>query len=227
MYIKEKNGKTITIRGVFMVVVFFIGLLFIIVTFLIIASRIGIRVDKFYVSNLESSDKFNFDVLFYIELYLFNKIKLLSIKIDKQKLIKMNQKTDLKKLMLKNIKKDTLSKKDIKEIIKKLNLELTKLDLNVKIGTEDVIITSCLIVAIVSLFSIALAKIIKNYTQEQYKYNITPIYQNKNKLKIDLNCIIKVKMVHIISIIYVLLKKRRVEKYERTSHRRSYDYSYE
>ncbi len=55
-----------------------------------------------------------------------------------------------------------------------------------------------------------------------------PIYEDKNRIKLILNCIIQVKLVHIISIIYYVVKKRKEKrKYERASNRRSYDYSYE
>lgn len=89
------------------------------------------------------------------------------------------------------------------------------------------ILTSAIITALASIIGIGLARIIEIYNKEKYSYEIYPIYQNKNLIKLDLNCIIKVKMVHIISIIYLIVKKRRVEKSERTSNRMSYDYSYE
>ena len=64
--------------------------------------------------------------------------------------------------------------------------------------------------------------------KEHYNYTIEPIYQNKNIYKIQFNCIIQVKMVHIINVIYIFLKKGRSDLNERTtSNRRSYGYSYE
>ena len=63
---------------------------------------------------------------------------------------------------------------------------------------------------------------------QNYIYNIKPIYNNKNLYKINLNCIIEIKMVHIINIIYMLLKKgRKKNECSTTSNRKPYAYSYE
>ena len=51
--------------------------------------------------------------------------------------------------------------------------------------------------------------------------------QNKNIIKFELNGIFDIKMIHIISTICILKKKRRVYKNERTSNRRTYDDCYE
>lgn len=53
-----------------------------------------------------------------------------------------------------------------------------------------------------------------------------PMYRFGNSINLSLNCIINVKMVHIIYVIYILLKKGMI-KNERTSNRGAYDYSYE
>ena len=56
-------------------------------------------------------------------------------------------------------------------------------------------------------------------------FSVYPLYNFGNSIKINLNCIIKVKIVHIIYVIYILLRRRN--KNERASNRRAYDYSYE
>ena len=66
------------------------------------------------------------------------------------------------------------------------------------------------------------------YKKEKYEYKIKPIFGKQNFLKICIDCIINLKMVHIINIIYILKKKRSVNKYDkRTSDRRAYAYSNE
>lgn len=208
-----------------MILVFFI--ICILVVMLIIMSTISIRVDKLQISNYNTFNKLEYDYIVYWELLFFNRLKILSIRIDKNKIeeLKLNQK--VQKIKLKNMRKELTSKDMIKDIIKELKIELAKLNLDLKIGTEDVIITSGIIVLLSSLIGIIIAKFIRKYDKEKYKYQICPVYQNKNLINLNLNCIIKVKMVHIIYIIYVFVKKGRVNKYERTSNRRSYDYSYE
>ena len=106
-------------------------------------------------------------------------------------------------------------------------MELEFFKTNIKIGTEDIIFTSFIVTILSSLLGIGLAKAIKKYTENKFYYSILPVYGKNNMLDIDLNCIINVKLVHIIYVIYMFSKKRSEKKYERTSNRRSYDYSYE
>ena len=80
---------------------------------------------------------------------------------------------------------------------------------------------------IVFIISMILPRIIKKYNSKKYYYEIKPIYKNENMVKLDFSCIINIKMVHIMDILYLVLKKGRVNKNERTSNRRAYDYSYE
>ena len=67
--------------------------------------------------------------------------------------------------------------------------------------------------------------IIQNYKEQNI--NIYPVYNYQNLLNIEFSGIFEIKMIHIINIIYILNKKEGVKKNERTSNRRSYDYSYE
>lgn len=210
-----------------MILVFFILLLIILSVLLIVLSTISIRIEKLKISNYNPINKLEYDYITYFELYFLNKIKILSVKIDKDKIKKIDLKQKLQNMDLKNIQKDLITKEEIKEIIKKLKIEIPTLNLKLKIGTENVIVTSGIIALVSSLLGITLARVIKQYDKTKYNYQIYPVYENKNLINLNLNCIIKVKIVHIIYIIYVLVKKRRVNKYERTSNRRTYDYSYE
>lgn len=151
---------------------------------------------------------------------------------DKEKIQKLNQKmnieTKIKDIDFNKVKSDLPSRKELKEAVKKLQINLDEFHLNLQIGTRDVIITSAIVAVIASALGIILAKVIKNYDDQKYRYKIIPVYKNKNMVNLSFDCIIKVKMIHIISIIYTLVSKRKEKiKYERTSNRRSYDYSYE
>lgn len=210
-----------------MALVFFICVFLILTITVVILSTISVRIEKFNVSNYNEYGKFNVDYKIFFELLFLNKLKIFSIKIDKALVNKLNVKDKVKDINFKQVKTDIPSKKELKEIIEKLQIKLDKLNLKVEIGTIDVIFTSVIITILASIIGIVFARVIKKYDKEKYNYEIYPIYQNKNLINVNLNCIIKVKMVHIIFIIYLLVKKRRVEKYERTSNRRTYDYSYE
>lgn len=213
-----------------MILVFFIFVFILISLLVLISSTISIRIEKLNISNFNDKYKLTYNYEIYFELLFLNKIKMLSVKIDKEKVKRLNSKVNFKNrvqnMNFMKVKKD-LPQKELKEIFKILNIEFSKIYLKVEVGTEDVIITSLIITILASILGIGLARVIKKYEKEKYNYEIYPVYQNRNLINLNLNCIIKVKMVHIISIIYILLKKRRVEKHERTSNRRAYDYSYE
>ena len=92
-------------------------------------------------------------------------------------------------------------------------------------GIEDAIATSYLVAIIASILSIILPHLVKKEDIKNIKYEINPIY-NTLIFNLKLDSIINLKIVHIIYVIYNLVKKGR-DKNERTSNRRSYAYSHE
>lgn len=210
-----------------MILVFTFILIYITILIItLLLSVLSIRIERMNISNY-SKEKLLKDYEFHIELKLLNKIKILDIIINKAFIEKMQLKDKFNNINLSQLRKDIPNKKEIKNIIKKLNIDISQLNLNIDIGTEDVIITSAIVAMLSAIIGIVLAQVIKKYDKEKYSYTIIPLYINKNVIKISLSCIIQIKIVHIIYIIYVLFKKRRVYKYERSSNRRSYDYGYE
>ena len=111
--------------------------------------------------------------------------------------------------------------------IKNLKITIEKLNLNAFIGTEDLLLTTGIIFGISVLIACGLPFIISHKYEKNIYYKILPVYRDKNYLNFKLNCIISVKMVHIINIIYTYLQKRRVDKYGGTSNRRAYEGSYD
>ncbi len=111
------------------------------------------------------------------------------------------------------------------KIIKNLKLEIESLKLKINIGIEDAIATSYLVAIIASILSIILPHLVKKEDIKNIKYEINPIY-NTLIFNLKLDSIINLKIVHIIYVIYNLVKKGR-DKNERTSNRRSYAYSHE
>ena len=213
-----------------MAIVFFIILFLILCILLITFSTIKINIQKLNFNNEEVNSALDYS--FFIELYFLDKIKIFSLMINPEKLEKLNKEmnleTKIKQVNFSKIKNELPNKNEIKELVKKLKIKLDEFHLILQIGTEDVIITSAIVTGIASILGIILAKLIKNYNDEKYRYEIMPVYKNKNMVKLSFDCIIKVKMIHIINIIYTLVSKRKEKiKYERTSNRRSYDYSYE
>ena len=99
--------------------------------------------------------------------------------------------------------------------------------LRIDIGTENAVLTSFMVPILGMLISV----FIKNNATDYEKQNfiIQPIYCNKNLLNILFSGIFEFKMIHIINIIYILIRKEGVKKNERTttSNRRTYGHSYE
>ena len=157
-----------------------------------------------------------------IALYLFNKIKWIWISLDDKKIQKISQKSKWNEVDIKKY----VDVKDIK-LVKKLSPKISFFNLKVKFGAFDILTTTYLVAILSTFIAVLLPYTIKKYKKENYYYEILPVYSDKNLYEIKLNCIIEEKMVHIISIVYALLKKRRVDKNERTSNRRSYAYGHE
>lgn len=220
-----------------MVLVFILlGILIIItlIVFLIFLSNTRISFENFDFTNMEEKtvDKIvkynsvkNKELNIRISLVLFKKFTWFFINLNKDKLNKIAKKANFNKNMLKKFEQD-FKLSDLK-ILKELKPKISKLNLNIKFGLEDVIITSYLVIGISVLISNILPFVVEKENYNKCKYNVEPIYLNKNLYKISLNCIIEEKMVHIINILFKFLKKGRSDKNERTSNRRSYDYSNE
>lgn len=178
---------------------FFLFIL-VIFTILIIAihtSKIGIDI-KNLIIDTDAEEKINEDGKIYVYLLLFNKIKLF--------------RKNVRNIPMKDVKFETsdfdikiFKNKDIKinylELIQNINIDIKNIDLNVKIGTEDAGITAIL----VGIFAGILGIIIK-----KPKYQILPIYANRNLLKINLNGIFTIYLMHYI---YKFIKDNIKERF--------------
>lgn len=207
-------------------VLFFSGILLLtlIIFFLLVVSTLNIKVKNLSISNTETKNKAKYEIQF--SLHLFNKIKWIWFNLNNKKSKKIYSKIQLEKIDYKKLKKN-FKLKDLKQL-SRLQPKISYLNLNANLGVINPVTTSYLVAGIASIISILLPYLAKNMKENKYIYNITPLYYNKNLYKINLNCIIEVKMVHIINVIYVLLRKGR-KKYEQstTSNRKSYAYSNE
>ena len=115
--------------------------------------------------------------------------------------------------------------KNILKAIKEININIKEVNLNLELGTENACLTSIIVPVISTVIAVLLNKKIKNC--ENQIFLINPVYCNQNLINIVFSGIFEFKMNHIISMIYVLNKRKGVGKYERTSNRGAYDYSYE
>lgn len=186
-------------------------LILIAVFIIIVLSTIKFEIVDFEISNIIQITPKNY------------KIKLFSFKLNSERARKMYSKMNIEKFDIEKGRK-LLTIKNI-NILKKLNIRLDYLDLELDLGLEDVILTTELITLISIVISNILPHIISRYIPDKYRHKIMPIYINKNAYYIKLNCIFQLKIVHIINIIYIYLKKGKSDKNEWTSNRRFDDYS--
>lgn len=211
-------------------ILFFISLLFLIIS--ISTLEIEIKDLWFDSDNKKQSKLINY--LFCFKLKFLNKITLFKIKIDRERVkriensrifkskffSKFSKYTTIEEFVEKN--KDKIFRYNNIKYIKDINIEFKKLNLYMQICTTDSIFTSFLVAIIASTISIMLARNIKQYDKSKYDYVIIPKYEDRASFKIKLNCIIGIKIVHIMNVIYMLTKKRSVEYDERASNRRTY-----
>lgn len=155
-----------------------------------------------------------------ISILFLDKLKWFKVEINKENVEKLKE-TKINKWFNKIIEKNKIQnlKKIRKAIMKKeqkLYINIEEIELKLKIGTTNVILTSMIFVAINIIISILLAINIQKYSKDKHKYEIIPNYQNNNFYELNLNCIISVKIAHIINMIK---GKRSDKRNARTSNR--------
>ena len=161
---------------------FFIFLTIVIILIIIIGiaihtSRIGIDI-KNLIINTENpkGKKINEESKIYVYLLIFGKIKLFKkdVKKMKQPNLKLEKgKMDVDIKILKNVE----LKINYKELLQNIDIDIKEIDLKAQIGTQYAALTAIL----VGIASTILGIIIK-----KPKYQVYPIYSNKNVLKIKI-----------------------------------------
>lgn len=208
-------------------VLFLFGLIILIgiTAILIIASTLHIQIKNLSISNMQTKNNTKYAIIFSI--YFANKIKYIWFNLNSKRAKKIYSKVQLEKIDLKKFKK-VFKLSDLKELTK-LHLKILDLNLDMNIGTKSPLVTSFLVVTISNAISLLLPHLVNNLKDNRYFYNIKPLYYNKELYKINLDCIIEIKMVHIINVIYYIFLKKGRRKNERstTSNRKSYAYSHE
>lgn len=202
--------------------VFFILVSIIIVLFMIITfSSIKINIEDFRIINFKI-----IDLKVVISLAFLNKINILKITVNKEKLDRLEHNKYVRKIADKiqeNLIKDykymhNFEQKSIKEILKVSKyFRLNNVEIDMKLGTEDAVFTSFAVATISIIITFLIARKIENT-----KYKVIPVYINENYLNLSIKCIISIKVVHIINIIKELKRKDRDKKNGRPLNRRTY-----
>ena len=158
-------------------------------------SRIEIEIEDLIINTeMPEGEKINKQSKIYVYLLIFGKIKLFKKDMKKMKMPDF-------KLRNKDIDIKILKNKDFKinyrELLQNVDIDIKKIDLYTQIGTQDAALTAILVGIISGILGIVLRK---------PKYQIIPIYSNKNLLKIKLECIIS---IYLMQYIYKLAKRGR------------------
>ena len=160
----------------------------------IYTSRIGVEIENLQIDTQQpKGQKINKESRIYIYLLIFNKIKLYKKDIrnmDKQNIKFQNKDIDIKFF------KDRDIKLDYKQLLEKIDIYFEKIDLNIQLSTEDAALTAIL----TGIISAGLGIILK-----KPKYEVIPIFSNKNFLKLKLDCIFS---VHLMQYIYKLMSNK-------------------
>lgn len=185
-----------------------------------VAKNLNIRLivkDYQYISGKKKSVKPKVK----LALYVYN-IKILSINLLKHGNKLQNANKEILKHIKLNKSNNKYSIKNINDILK--NIEIFKLNLNLIIGTPDIITTSIS----VGIISFVISQILMNntwkYNTKAYYYNIQPEYnQTQTPFYINLNIdiVLKLQVVHIFNMLKTIIKQKGEQnKYERASNRR-------
>ena len=160
----------------------------------IYTSRIGVEIENLQIDTQQpKGQKINKESRIYIYLLIFNKIKL--YKKDIRNMDKKNIKFQKRDIDIKFFK-DRDIKLDYKQLLEKIDIYFEKIDLNIQLSTEDAALTAIL----TGIISASLGIILK-----KTKYEIIPIFSNKNFLKLKLDCIFS---VHLMQYIYKLMSNK-------------------
>ena len=204
-----------------MVLVFIVLGIIILITltmFIFVLSNTKLEIKKLHISNIEKKLKIDFVV--NIGIYFLNKVKIINFTIDNYKASNLlkSGKIDMAK-----IKQNHSINKDIIKSLEFRDFTIEYLKLEGYFGLFNTVLSAFIYGIINAIIPILIAKKLEG----TYINNLEFLNINENKININLNCIISIKMVNIINMLHYLKKKGGNENNGKSSDRRSYAYSNE
>lgn len=175
--------------------------------FVIIFSTLKIEIKNFKISNLEKSKENTFIYEIIISLEILNKLKYFSLNLNAKKIRKITLKMHLDKTKLKELERE-ISLSDIKEITN-IKPKISYMDLQLKLGIEDILATTYAVPIISTLISILLPLLVEKENLRNIKYEIKPMYNMGNMYDINLDIGIKVKILKVLNTAYRIYKSRK------------------
>ena len=180
-------------------------------------SNVKLEIKKLHILNEEENVKV--DVVLNVGIYFLNKIQIIKFTIDNYKIQNLFQSG---KLDVSKFKKNKVINIDIVKSLKYHDFTIEYFKIDGYFSTFDTVLSTWIYAFIQAIIPILIAKRIDGkYINEFQVLNI-----NENKININLNCIISVKMVNIINILH-FLKEKGGNNNGKSSDRRTYAYSNE
>ena len=183
--------------------------------FLIIFSTLKIEIKNFKTSNLTTnkekstftnSKKYSkYEV--NIALEILNKLKYFSLNLNSRKIKKITLKMHLDKTKIKELERE-ISISDIKEVMN-IKPKISYLDLKLKLGIDDVLLTTYSVPIISTVISILLPYTVEKEDVNNIKYEVKPIYNNGNIYDLQLNIGVKIKVIRILNAVYRIYKSKK------------------
>ena len=193
-------------------------IIFITLTMLVFAlSNTKLEIKKLHISNAE--EKLKVEFILNIGIYFLNKVKIVKFTIDNYKASNLLKSG---KLDINKFKQNNAINKDIIKGVKRDNFIIEYFKLEGYFGTFNAALSSWIYGIINAIIPILIAQKLEG----NYINNIEFLNTNENKININLNCIISIKMVNIINILHYLKKKGGKDN-GKSSDRRTYAYSNE
>lgn len=146
-----------------------------------------------------NKEKHSFSVKFNVNLgiYLFGFIKILGISLKEDGMHFLCFRFPYNKMKIDADSMKILKEFSVWNFLKSLKIKLEKFNLNLKIGTEDMMLTVFLVFALSTFLSILSAKARKQINLKNYYYKITPIYE-VNQLSFLFSSQISIKIWNIL-----------------------------
>lgn len=189
----------------FFIIATIIIIIILLVVLLLYYSKIEIEIKNLDISTLrEKEHRINENYEIIIALVIVKKWKIIKRKMTKAKIGNIKSLKKIKDLDIEFIKNKKSNIK-FKNIISDLKLEINKLDFYLEIGVEDAALTAISVGIVSSILGVFL----RNKITVKDKFEIKPIYIQKNLINLKLNCIFQIQLV---KFIHDFFKKEKLIK---------------
>ena len=160
------------------------------------------------ILDLKKEHKVNqkYNIVFSVK--IFNKLRILNLKINNQKLKNIINKLHLNRLDIKKIEKE-ITPSDIKQIAQ-VKPKIVQMDLKVKFGVDDILLTTYAVPILSTIISVILPYFVEKESQKKIKYEVEPIYNKGMIYNINIDVGVNIKTIRILNVAYAIYKRKKL-----------------